>query len=164
MRNTKPNSRPYGKKKMISNRFSPSTTPEFLHGSFASVKVILLSIYLLLSVANSFLVFSSIPLKAADTFAQGPQPLYHYEAGSLQTIVDVAIENNRAYLAVSGKGLIVLDVSNPSSPTKIGEYSLSGVVNCIDVENGIVYMGVSSNLVILNATDTSNIVQLYMIW
>ncbi|MHA1427755.1 MAG: hypothetical protein ACTSQI_17380, partial [Candidatus Helarchaeota archaeon] len=112
-----------------------------------SHKVILFSIVLLFG-----LQISLYPLSLA--YSSGPTPIGTWEpADSLDDVMDVVINGNFAYIAVNSFGLQILDITDPTTPTERGTYSISGVINCIDYANNRVYIGVSSALYILDVTN-----------
>lgn len=52
----------------------------------------------------------------------------------------VAVAGNHAYVAAGSGGLIVLDVSNPAKPVRVGSYWASGVTRCVQVSGSRAYV------------------------
>ncbi len=79
------------------------------------------------------------------------------------SIWDISVFSNKAYLAVTGSSpeLVVMDISNPSSPTPFTQFDCSS--SCSSSNQGLsvfapnaayVFLGTNSNLVILDASST----------
>ena len=69
----------------------------------------------------------------------------------------VAVANNLAYVADEEK-LLVIDVSNPASPTLVSSYDI-GFARGVDVVNSLVYVASASSLHILDASVPSNLTE-----
>ena len=70
----------------------------------------------------------------------------------------VAVSGDYAYMSVPSQGLVILDISNPGSPTKVATYSDS-LNGDLTLSGGYAYIGAndsSSNLTILNISDPLN--------
>jgi hypothetical protein len=52
----------------------------------------------------------------------------------------VAVSGGYAYVADSGSGLRVLDVSTPSAPVEVGFFDTPGVANHVAISDGYVYL------------------------
>lgn len=77
--------------------------------------------------------------------------------GSAQNVV---VAGNYAYVADQGYGIIVLDISTPATPAKVGEYLLASA-RTLDIDGNNLYVGAgTSGLVILSiATPTTPVLQ-----
>jgi hypothetical protein len=78
---------------------------------------------------------------------------YSYTTGN-GSAQDVFVEGNYAYLANGNSGLEIVDVTNLSSPQKIGEIATTGFMNRLVVANDTVFVLDSSfGLYIINVAD-----------
>ncbi len=87
-------------------------------------------------------------------------PTQPYEVGFYNTpgwAFGVAVANNLAYVADEEK-LLVIDVSNPASPTLVSSYDI-GFARGVDVVNSLVYVASASSLHILDASVPSNLTE-----
>lgn len=57
----------------------------------------------------------------------------------------LSISGNRAYLAGSGQGQIILDISNPSNPTVLGTFDENSESNDIAISDEIIYSADGTN-------------------
>jgi hypothetical protein len=64
----------------------------------------------------------------------------------------VAVRENFAYLGVGSQGLIILDVTNPASPLKVGIYDTPGNAKGVAVAGDYVLIADSTALRIINVT------------
>ncbi len=55
-------------------------------------------------------------------------------------VQDLALEDQRLYLAIGSRGVLVLDVSEPAAPEVIGEYDTPGSAAALVVRDGIVWV------------------------
>lgn len=69
---------------------------------------------------------------------------------------DVAIAGNYAYIADRSDGLYVIDVSNPSDPTKVGQYTTAGQAYRVAVRDNYAYIAASDGLYIFDVSIPSN--------
>ncbi len=67
------------------------------------------------------------------TYVGGTQPF---------TALDVRVREDFAYVAAFTDGLITVDVSDPTDPTVVALYEVSGYGLAVDVVDGLVYLGV----------------------
>ncbi|MBI2344747.1 hypothetical protein HYV10_01590 [Candidatus Dependentiae bacterium] len=76
------------------------------------------------------------------------------EAGSLKIIseyltdgyvYDIELQSKLAFVCI-GKGLLILDVTNPSAPKKISEINISGIAISLAPENNFVYITTFSGM------------------
>ena len=70
---------------------------------------------------------------------------------------DVAVSGNRAYVAAGGAGLMILDLTDPQNPTRIGGYDTPGDALAVAVSNSVVYVADgAAGLRVIDATDPAN--------
>jgi len=76
----------------------------------------------------------------------------------------VQVTNNRAYVSVvsypSDFAMLILDVSNPAAPTKLGEYKTSAVINQIRVVGNVAYLLQDDKLRLVDIANPNNPVSL----
>lgn len=72
----------------------------------------------------------------------------------------IAIEGNTAYLASSGIGVLVYDISDPASPTQIAIYETPDFAAHLDVIDGIVYLNDYASFLIVDLNDPTNPIML----
>ena len=67
----------------------------------------------------------------------------------------IAVENNRAYVSVYDSSVVILDISNPATPSRIGSYPEH--ILSLNVRNSLLYL---SGMSIIDVSNPQNIVQL----
>ncbi|MEE9377299.1 MAG: hypothetical protein V3V33_04605 [Candidatus Lokiarchaeia archaeon] len=113
--------------------------------------------YKKLVVIAFFLLALTVPILSINSKAQTNQELYLNRVGfcNIEVGYDVHVQGDYAYVT-NNDGLMIIDVSNPSNPEKIGEVLLdhgSGIV----IESNIAYItSPSSGFVIADISDPSN--------
>lgn len=55
-------------------------------------------------------------------------------------IYDIFVMNNYAFIAGIPPGIAIVDVTNPLSPTVIGEFSNGGIANKVEIEQGFAFL------------------------
>ncbi len=68
----------------------------------------------------------------------------------------ILIVGQRAYIANCTAGLLILDLSDPLSPTVLGTYATGGHATRITVSGGYAFVGIGSGVAIVNIADPSN--------
>ena len=75
--------------------------------------------------------------------------------------LDIEVVDDRAYLVVGTKGLLILDVSNPSDPFEVGSHSTNGYAQAVAVNGNTVYIANrSEGVTIIDVSDPSRPVQI----
>lgn len=69
---------------------------------------------------------------------------------------DVAVAGSYAYIADRSDGLYVIDVSNPSNPTRVGQYIMDGQAYRVAVCDNYAYIAASDGLYIFDISIPSN--------
>ncbi len=64
---------------------------------------------------------------------------------TLDEAMDVVITNGYAYIADGEAGLVIIDVSNPASPSRIGSVDTDGFAGGVDVSGSYAYIGDGTN-------------------
>ena len=98
-----------------------------------------------------------IPLFLIDSKAQVTQRLYLNRVGfcDIEVGYDVQVQGDYAYVT-NNDGLMIIDISNPSNPEKVGEILSEGVVGVI-VESNLLYVtSVSDGLIIADISSPTN--------
>jgi hypothetical protein len=90
-------------------------------------------------------------------------PLNRTEIGTWQAASDdlyfndLEIAGQHAYVADGYTGLIIFDVSDPTTPTFAGWYYLAGWANHVEVDNGLAYVAdLAGGLWVLDVSDTQS--------
>ncbi|MFX1535540.1 MAG: LVIVD repeat-containing protein [Promethearchaeota archaeon] len=92
-----------------------------------------------------------IVLVQAVDYADGPEPIGTWDSSdSLASVEGIALNDNYAYLALSGFGVQILDVSDPTNPQEVNSFELEGEAKTIVYANNKIYVGVSSELMIFD--------------
>jgi hypothetical protein len=68
------------------------------------------------------------------------QPVASWPGYGRGPAMAVAVDGNHAYVAAGSGGLIVLDVSNPAQPVRVGSYWAAGVTRCVQVSGSRAYV------------------------
>ena len=87
--------------------------------------------------------------------ADGLDCLFDHELGRIDMpdyTDDIKLVGDYAYLAVSEEGLHIVDVSDPTAPTRVGSATAYGYAQGIDVVDSIVYLATGNRLVVLDAS------------
>ena len=71
----------------------------------------------------------------------------------------ITIVGDRAYLAAGTAGLMIFDITAPSTPVLLGSYDTEGAARAVDVDidNDIAYVAAGSDLVVLDIANLSDI-------
>jgi hypothetical protein len=73
------------------------------------------------------------------------------------SILDVTVVGNLAYIAASGSGLKILNVSNPAAPTLLGQYNSSGSSRGVIVQGNRAYVADdTAGLLVIDVTTSSS--------
>lgn len=123
-------------------------------------KMILKLEYKKLVVISFFILALAIPILSINSRAQANQRLYLNWVGfcDIEVGYDVDVQGDYAYVT-NNDGLMIIDVSNPSNPVKIGELLIGGVVGVV-VESNLAYIAsVSNGMIIADISSTTNPVQ-----
>ena len=67
-----------------------------------------------------------------------PVEIGFYDPAALMNSNDVVVHGTQLYVANGNHGLMVLDVSTPSSPVEIGIYDTPGEVEALVLDDGLV--------------------------
>lgn len=71
---------------------------------------------------------------------------------------EVDIQGDYAYIAANYGGVVIMDISNPSTPTFIGQYEGEGLADALCVQGDYVYTGFrGEGFAILDVSDPENI-------
>lgn len=91
-------------------------------------------------------------------------PEYIHQVGAYRSSsypIGIHVVGPRAFVANAEAGLLVLDISNPSQPTRVGSLATSGQARAIQVVGNIAYVAhLSSGLQIFDVTNPSAPVRL----
>ncbi len=113
-------------------------------------------------VVISFVIMTFIiPLFSMNSFAQTTQRLYLNRVGlcDIEVGYDVQVQGDYAYVT-NNDGLMIIDVSNPSNPNKVGELLCGGAMG-IAIENNLAYIAsVSNSMIIADISNPANPIQL----
>jgi hypothetical protein len=72
-------------------------------------------------------------------------------------VADVAVDGDYAYVVRGGGGIGVVDISDPMSPTHVGEAVESGLAYCVAVDGDYAYVGRSlPEIVVFDVSDPTN--------
>ncbi|MFX1569057.1 MAG: LVIVD repeat-containing protein [Promethearchaeota archaeon] len=117
--------------------------------------------YKKLVITSIVILTLAIPFLSINCRAQTSQTLYLNSVGmcDIEVGYDVQVHGNYAYVT-NNDGLMVIDVSNPSNPNKVGELLCGGAFG-IDVSSNLVYIAsVSNGMIIADISNPTNPVQL----
>lgn len=108
-----------------------------------------------------FLVLGTTPgmiIRAQDIdYADGPEPIGLWDSSDSQdSVVGVTVNDDTAFLAISGFGVQILDISDPTNPTSVSSFELEAEVKTITYSADKIYVGVSSELKIFDVSDPTN--------
>ncbi|MBD3191777.1 MAG: hypothetical protein GF308_14110 [Candidatus Heimdallarchaeota archaeon] len=108
-----------------------------------------------------FLILGTLPwmiVRAQDIdYADGPEPIGLWDSSdSLDSVVGVAVNDDSAFLAISGFGVRILDVSDPTNPMSVSSFELESEVKAITYSADKIYVGVGSELKIFDVSDPMN--------
>ena len=116
--------------------------------------------YKKLVITSLVILTLAIPLLSINCRAQTSQTLYLNSVGmcDIEVGYDIQVHGNYAYIT-NNDGLMVIDVSNPRNPVKVGELLCGGAFG-IDVSNNLVYIAsVSNGMIIADISNPTNPVQ-----
>jgi formylglycine-generating enzyme required for sulfatase activity len=68
---------------------------------------------------------------------------------------DIALAGQHAFVADGESGLLIVDVSDPSTPRRVGNYPTRGSLTHIAVSGDVAYLGMQSGLLFVDVTDPS---------
>ena len=90
-------------------------------------------------------------------YAAGPVSPVNAATLELSDIIDdLAIANNRAYLAVRDTGLVIVDISVPASPAIIGTYVSEYEIHAVDAVGDLAYVSDYYELSVIDCADPAN--------
>ena len=69
----------------------------------------------------------TLPFEENELYAENPTLVASFSFGAEHRVTGVAIRDNYAFLGVYGKGLVVMDISNPQAQRQIAELALDPV-------------------------------------
>lgn len=85
------------------------------------------------------------------------QPKIKYNLESFGEINDVLVAGNYAFLATSANGLVVTDISTPSNPQFVSNYTGAGGVYGLAKRDTLMYLACDSSFQIVNVKNVNNI-------
>jgi len=80
-------------------------------------------------------------------------PLWDAESGARRW--EVEVQDNYAYLGASDSGLIIIDISDPTSPSIVGKWR-GNIVNRIRLDLPNIYVGTPEGMFVLDVSDPVN--------
>ncbi|RMF93978.1 MAG: hypothetical protein D6734_08820 [Candidatus Schekmanbacteria bacterium] len=73
------------------------------------------------------------------------------------SVYDIAVANNKAYIATAESGLIIADVNNPLLPTIIGQLDTGGEIHGIFISGNYAYLANGTNgVAVVDITDSTS--------
>ncbi len=130
---------------------SPSYTSQFTHSVCSQAKIESDILYI---AAYSLVRFYNVSNPTSPTFITN----YQVESGDADYLY-----LNDTTLAVSQRnyGLLLLNVTDVTTPTKLGEFEYYGNLNGVKVDNNFAYMSSNNGFLIADVSDISNPVYIY---
>ena len=106
-----------------------------------------------------FAVYFAAGLAATHAAPPSLQPLVH--AGKWPTMpggtaLDVKVEDNYAYVALGAAGLVVIDVSNPANPVRVGGYTNGGFTRSVAASGNYAFVTDAVGLQVLDVSYPAN--------